>query len=159
MKNNFIFLKFKLLFAKLLYQKDYFLSKISKPLFLRECDYETLFLNYCKKPLDKDFFYKRISQLLAYTVLGLNDYTLDENEKYHAQEIKNISVKTLNILRYKIIKALGTAKLYDLSCSQIIWMESLTLKCLQKRDFLIEKITKEEIIGCYEMTVDHLESF
>ena len=159
MKNNFIFLKFKLLFAKLLYQKEYFLSKISKPLFLRECDYEPLFLNYCKKPLDKDFFYKRISQLLAYTVLGLNDYTLDKNEKYHAQEIKNISVKTLNILRYKIIRAIGSPKLNDLSCSQIIWMEANTLKLLQESDFSIEKITKEQIIGCYKMIVDHLEPF
>ena len=102
MKKNFIFLKFKLLFAKFLYQKDYFLSKISKPLFLRECDYEPLFLNYCKKPLDKDFFYKRISQLLAYTVLGLNDYTLDKNKKYHAQEIKNISVKKSKTLKQTV---------------------------------------------------------
>ena len=159
MKNYFIFLKFKFLFKTLLNQKDYFLSKISKPLFLRECEYEPLFLNSCKKHLDKDFLYIRISQLLAYTVLGLNKYRLDNNEKYHAKEIKNISTKTLDILRYKIIKALDRLKLYDLSCSQIIWMEANALKLLQKRDFSIEKITKEEIIGCYKMIVDHLEPF
>ena len=101
----------------------------------------------------------RISQLLAYTVLGLNKYTLDTNEKYDAQEIKNISIKTLDILRYKIIKALCSPKLYRLRCSQIRWMEANTLKLLQERDFSIEKITKEQIIGCYEMIVDHLEPY
>ena len=159
MKNNFLFSKSKLLITTLLYQKDYFLSKISKPLFLKECDYEPLFLNNCKKELDKDFLYMRISQLLAYTVLGLNKYTLDTNEKYHAHEIKNISTKTLNILRYKIIRAIGSPKLNDLSCSQIIWMEANTLKLLQERNFSIEKITKEQIIGCYKMIVDHLDPF
>ena len=159
MKNNFNFSKYNLIFKTLIYQKDYILSKISKPLLLRKCDYEPLFLNNCKKPLDKEFLYIRISQLLAYTVLGLSKYTLDTNEKYHAQEIKNICPKTLDILRYKIIKAIGRAKLYDLRCSQIVWMESLSLKTLKNRDFCITKITKEEIIGNYEMTVDHLEPY
>ena len=159
MKNNFIFSKSKLTFKTLIYQKDYFLSKISKPLLLRECDCKPLFLNNFKKPLDKEFLYMRISELLAYTVLGLNKHTLDTNERYHAQEIKNICTKTLDILRYKIIKAIGRAKLYDLRCSQIIWMESLSLKTLQQRDFCITKITKEEIFGNYEMIVDHLEPY
>ena len=57
MKNNFLFSKSKLLITTLLYQKDYFLSKISKPLFLKKCDYEPLFLNNCKKQLDKDLYY------------------------------------------------------------------------------------------------------
>lgn len=159
MKINFIFSKSKLSLKTLINQKDYFLSKISKPLLLSECDYEPLFLNNCKKSLDKEFLYMRISQLLAYTVLGLNKHTLDTNEKYHDQEIKNISTKTLDILRYKIIKAIGRAKLYDLHCSQIVWMESLSLKTLKNRDFCITKITKEEIVGNYEMIVDHLEPF
>ncbi len=159
MKNNFIFSKAKFTFKTLIYQKDYFLSKIYSPLLLRKCDYEPLFLNNCKKSLDKEFLYIRISQLLAYTVFGLNKHTLDRNKKYHAQEIKNICTKTLNILRYKIIKAIGRAKLHDLRCSQIVWMESLSLKTLQERDFCITKITKDEIIGNYEMIVDHLEPF
>ena len=159
MKNNFIFSKLKLSLKTLIFQKDYLATKISKPLLLRECDYEPLFLNNCKKSLDKEFLYMRISQLLAYTFFGINKHTLDRNEKYHAQEIKNICTKTLDILRYKIIKAIGRAKLYDLRCSQIVWMESLSLKTLKNRDFCITKITKEEIIGNYEMIVDHLEPF
>lgn len=159
MINNFIFSKSKSIYKTLIYQRDYFLSKISNPLLLRECDYEPLFLNNCKKSLDEELLYIRISQLLAYTFFGLNKHTLDTNEKYHAQEIKNICTKTLDILRYKIIKAIGRAKLYDLRCSQIVWMESLSLKTLKNRDFCITKITKEEIIGNYEMIVDHLEPF
>ena len=159
MKNKFIFSKSKFTFKTLIYQKDYFLSKISNPLLLRKCDYEPLFLNNCKKSLEKEFLYIRISQLLAYTVFGINKHTLDRNKKYHSQEIKNICTKTLNILRYKIIKAIGRAKLQDLRCSQIVWMESLSLKTLKKRDFCITKITKNEIIGNYEMIVDHLEPF
>ena len=53
MKINFIFSKSKLSLKTLINQKDYFLSKISKPLLLSECDYEPLFLNNCKKSLDK----------------------------------------------------------------------------------------------------------
>ena len=92
-------------------------------------------------------------------------YTPNKSIDWHeiasldSNNIKNISTKTLNILRYKIIKAIGFPKLYDLSCSQIIWMEANTLKLLQERDFSIEKITKEQIIGCYKMIVDHLEPF
>ncbi len=159
MKNYFIFSKFKHLFSSLFNVKDNILSKFCKPLLLQECNYEPLFLNNCKKILDNDFLYIRISHLLAYTVFGLSKTTLERNEQYHAQEIKNISPKTLKILRYKIIKSLGRTKLYNLNCSQIVWIEALSLKALQKRNFFIEKITKEEIIGNYEMIVDHLEPF
>ena len=67
-----------------------------------------------------------------------------------------LNQKQLEDLAQRVTAAVGLSKLQALSNTQAQMCEVMLAKRLEKLDFQIDQIKDEELVGIYEMVVDHL---